>query len=393
MRFRRFFKEVGQNNKFVFGLVLFLVCFSVLISFIVIVYFQKPALVSVAGSIVSACGNSGSKEVCYIRQFDLFSKENSLKTTMSVLKAVQDVDSTTKFCHVIAHKISNNEVSKNPEKWLDLLSEIDIVSCNEGFFHGVIEGYMASDPQFLLDENSMMEICKQVGESLSPNSDMTYFNDCIHTSAHLLLVQEESDVERSLEVCHKMDEELKLECSYGVFMEDAQRLNLEIHGYKSRQQIGFEEAEFYKRECNEYEGKDQSACWLSRAWIFYSIGRLDTNKMFENCSGAEIKDAFMRCYSRGLAIIIAVDQTQKLNKVPINDYCSRIEEDGLYRECNKYLLDLLLRIGKSFNDYSREYCLVTKDEYKSVCSNLVEETIQKLEKRKGVGSVTEVNNL
>jgi len=104
--------------------------------------FQKERALEEAESqkIVSTCKFFRStKEACLINAFDKFSKNNNLDITLAVLKEVQKKDDAAGFCHGIAHIIANNEVEKDPKKWKSLINSLDIASCSDGFFHGLLE--------------------------------------------------------------------------------------------------------------------------------------------------------------------------------------------------------------------------------------------------------------
>ena len=329
-----------------------------------------------AEAIVNSCAEVKNKETCYIKQFNTFSQKNSLNQSLQVLKEVQKNDSAANFCHIIAHKISNNEVSKNPQKWMAILGQVPPLECNMGFFHGVIEGHMQTNPAFIINDFNMLTTCKEVQNSVKSSLQKQYLNDCIHTMAHILLVQFEAKVEPALAVCKKLEGELRRECSYGVFMEDAQRQNLVLHGYKTHGELGFNDRVFYINECNNYEDIEQITCWVSKGWIFYRIEKANPQKIFEDCIQAELSEGFLGCYEKGLGISIAIDKTQNINLIPIKDYCIQLESDQLYEKCNLNLISFLLSISNVFNEFSYTYCSFTKDNFQNACINYIDKIIK-----------------
>jgi len=159
------------------------------------------------------------------------------------------------------------------------------------------------------------------------------------------------------------------------------RSNLDAHGFPNRAELGFNSIDFYIDYCNSFKDKELSACWMSNSWYFYRLQKFDLENMYKNCKQALSDDAFARCYSRGLALSIALDQAQSLKRVKISDYCSKIENSNQYKWCNHYIVEFLLRTGEFYKDYTYQYCNQTQLDYRKECFSFVKSTLEKLKQK------------
>lgn len=321
-----------------------------------------------------------TKERCLISEFDKVSKKYDLKTSAEILKKLKSIDSDANYCHNIAHRIVRNEVNKDPKNWTNLLKDMDVASCSEGYFHGLIEGYMGVDPEFTLTPSTMSDLCKKVEQQVPQEFQGAAFKGCIHTASHLLLVAQLGDVNKSLDICRGFGKDMHLECASGVFMEDAQRPNLETHGFKSRVELGFQDANYYINYCNNFKDEEHTACWVNNSWIFYRLGKSDPEDMYSNCRQALSDEAFIRCYASGEAFFAVLNYTGNHQGAKKIDYCHKIEDKEKYQWCSQYVLDLMLRSGDYYNEFAYQYCDLINSEYQDKCVKFVRERIEKLDK-------------
>lgn len=332
-----------------------------------------------ATSIVDGCKEveaGKTNELCYVRLFDILSKEYDIQKVLAVLNEVQTIDKSTNFCHLISHKIAQNEVTKRPQEWLQILKELDPVSCNSGFFHGTIEGLMSVNPEFTLDHNTILNTCQAAKNLVTKDLQEFYLMNCVHTIAHILLVQEEGRVNESLYICSQLEEELKPVCYFGVFMEHDQRQNLAIHGLGSRDQLGFDTFEGYTDFCNSYQNKQQVACWKSLGWVFHNLSEFNPDEVYEKCRQAKQDEAFIQCYHRALGVMVSVSETKGFAEVKIIDFCAKIQDEKLYRNCSMLFVEYILRVTEKLDDLALNYCALIKEDLKSECVQFVREYIQ-----------------
>lgn len=345
-------------------------------------YQKQQKVIKDAIAIIESCKNHKSKEVCLATQFGVFTKTHTLKDVLMTFHAAEQLDPQVRFCHLTAHKISIAEVEKNPENWLQLFNQVDPVACSRGFFHGILEGHMQTNPDFVLNEKTMPKICTDVTSSIKNNYQVKeYRNNCIHSLAHILLVQESANVQSAIDMCKKITEsEDQTQCYYGVFMEDKQRQNLQQHGYGSASQNGFKKIEDYINECNGYTDTLHETCWLSLAWTMYQLKGESIKQTFEACNQATTAKASVNCFTRSVGIKIGVEASNNKN-MSTQDYCVYyLSKPDQYDACVKKIAAFMTELSFEFEPIAKQFCSKVKSDKQEMCRTHLSQTKQSLSK-------------
>lgn len=339
---------------------LFLLC--AVVSFSVIKLSQNtkiPISKSVekdSNALVSVCKGRSTTEECYGNRFGILTKKEKIEYTLAVLKNVQNKDNKAKNCHFIAHKISQAEVEKNPEDWLGVFGKIDLNACSRGFFHGVIEGHLKDDPDFMLDKKSISSICSSIAQKTGENlSEEQVDSLCAHAVGHILLVQTEGVIDNSVKVCSQLSKYLENPCYDGVFMENTNRENLKLHGIS--EDLEWNEANTFQIEklCKKYSGKVGSSCWAGLSDMFGSISEGDSKKLYQLCQNAPDTEERENCYAKGSGFMAFIFAGQGKNS-EFATLCNEDLKDSTVRSCIQQVVSYVLNSSISYSDKVLFFC-------------------------------------
>lgn len=238
------------------------------------------------------CKDSTNKNVCTSETFAYIAKNNPLDKTLDILSNYRAQNSSQVGCHLIAHKISFEEVSKNPKNWLSIFSKVTSGECTGGFLMGAMEAKKYYDKKFVLSQKTIASACDEISRINEGEGKLT----CYHITGHLLLVESGGDVNKTLAKCSGLEEEFKYECFAGVFMENLYRINLTQHDISN--QFDWNEKELDKQidYCSSFDGLISRACFRELSHMFVSLNKVDS------CKRADNKDSTKTCLDHAASI-------------------------------------------------------------------------------------------
>lgn len=338
-------------------------CLLIFISGLIIIYSfktDKPETREIAQRIVARCEKDSSVR-CLRSFFEEFAKKNKFQETNAVLKEIQEIKPSTKYCHPFAHAISIAEVEKDPANWLNVFSYVPDSECSYGFFHGVIEGEYRSDRNFMIDDQLISSVCA------SELNKVGFARSCAHAFGHVLLVQEDGVVTNALNACDKLSTNLANPCFQGVFMENIQKENLTD---STVLQSELWDEEFLNSQvfyCNGFSGSKQSECWRSLGPVIRAVKpEFDMAAVCQSAKEYLSKRACIREVFGG-------ELVQRLLNEDIEsmDYCQFVNGSQGYRECARDLIDYVLLTSESFKGGLLVYCKNMKDGEIEYCNEQV----------------------
>lgn len=313
-----------------------------------------------AQRIFNECGSKRG-EFCYSEKLSDFVKTHDLDLALKVLSALENVDQQVRGCHLIAHAITLAETSKNPEKWKDILAQVDSQSCSGGFIHGVIEAKSRLDSNFVLNETSIPELCFYVAETKGQGGE---FN-CAHIIGHILMAEENGNIPKAIEICGKVSEKLQYECFSGVFMENETRDNLVAHGIAQRLPWNKKTTEDQEKLCREYQGLAGQACWREISHMYAFISQDNPVSVFELCSRAQDELSRKECYSHGIGIMTA---SNRFDLGYMKDLCAPFFDDEQKLEgCFTHAINSLMYSSPKFTDRAIRLCSDIPDKQQQAC--------------------------
>jgi hypothetical protein len=321
-----------------------------------------------AWNTVEICESSLNWRDCYGKQIAQFNYRMDLKETLEVLKEIEKLDSKTRDCHLISHRIATSEVDKAPEKWLDIFNYVDQTTCNNGFVHGVLEGRSKYDSSLVLNEKTIPEICSQIEERTSARVGKTREgadDACAHIIGHILLAQEDAQTKTAVEICKKIPEDIMTGCFDGVFMENITRENLEAHGLTGKLEFNKETSIELEDNCRGFEGTAGKSCWRELAHIYTIITGNNPTEAYELCYQSENSDYAKECYMHSINLMVLSDNYSDQD---LADTCKEYwfaEKEA--KSCVSRTLTPLLGSSVDFVDRAIIFCDSQPISYKQFC--------------------------
>ncbi len=295
---------------------------------------ERTDLTKTSNDFFKTCAMRDNRTTCYQDLFASFTANHSLYEAVNLLQRLSQLDPIVKYCHPYAHKIAQEEVRKNPDKWLAVLANVDSFACTRGFFHGVIEAHLGSNPDFRLDGQTITKMCESVTKT-NISADST----CAHATGHLLLVQTRGNITEAINICSSLSGSNQYGCAEGVFMEDSNRENLIEHGISEKKKWDKEFIAERETYCRKYKGKIATACYVTLADMYATVYEGDKVRLFTLCQHAPTKSDQKRCFFEAAAFstFLSVSRGQKRN-----DLCNILKDDE-YEKCINFISTYLER--------------------------------------------------
>ena len=336
-----------------------LLMLSILIIIALFISIKKEDSKARASNIFHSCSkNIKPKLTCYADYFSEFSKSNRIEYSLETLEELQKIDPQTNYCHGIAHKISASEVRKNPANWIDVFQKIDLNDCSTGFFHGVIEGHIATDPNFILDKNSITNICDQLKNSSndSNNNRQDICNRAMHAIGHMLLVQEKGVTDKAGQICADLASDLQLNCFIGNYMEYAQREMLSEHKIAEKVAWSSKNVKELQDICNSLSGIAKKGCFRGIFTTFSSIATSNLNLLWQYCSQMQDLEELQACHMGGIGGIAVLASNGYAKEIKLDSLCSGFLQDSEYDLCLSQIIRSII-VGSPKNlDQLIEFC-------------------------------------
>lgn len=322
----------------------------------------------VAEEIYTLCQDRNPRDACYAGNFYTLAKSERFDFTHKVLVELRGIDKTVSDCHFIAHQIALSEVGSNPAGWMSLFKEFSPEECAGGFLHGVIEGYGRTDSSFTITGDTLSEVCREVEKIHSEKGDFEIYRGCVHTMGHLLLVQEDGNVDKAVKICLSLPENSVLACSFGVFMENLQRQNLKAHGVRNSIVFDNKTKSEETDRCGQYSGIVSEACWQNISWFFNKINNYDQGALYEDCKKAPTGIAVSRCYTWGASVIGLYRLSEQIQAKDLTGLCDPLKNNQeFFNRCLKGVVSYLLLANSAFFDDVQNFCQGLEERDKNVC--------------------------
>jgi len=320
-----------------------------------------------AQQIYEKCKTMFIREGCYIQEFKKLSETKDIPYLTNVLLAVQKRDPQAQKCHYIAHAIALIKVSENVNGWKDILKNVDISSCAEGFLHGVIEARIGNK-SIANSPKEINEICAEV------NKGTRQEYGCSHIMGHFILVDTFANIPNALKTCDTLsksnDRTFKEECYAGVFMEFADRGNLEAHHITKIQAWTSDFAKNYKFECLKYNGLQGRACWKILGRMYAPLLKADPQTVFAACGQAPSNEYHWYCYLRAAGMM---PQSPGFKEENFKNICSQWKDEKLFSICNEFLIENLLSVSPTYKPLLLSYCQAIPSNYQKNCYNTIQD--------------------
>ncbi len=333
-------------------------------------YRAEQKIISTAKFIFEKCNQISKRNVCYSEQLESLTLSEGLEKSLQVFILLKSKEPIIQDCHLTAHKMAFAEVSRDLKNWQNIFEKIDPNECTRGFFHGALEAYGRFNKDFVLNAETINNLCSQIVNKYKlTNSDEEINRTCAHPMGHLLLVQEMGDVSKAGLTCSKLGNVMRHNCYFGVFMENIQRDNLVEHGIAEDWDYDLPHALMQEAICNEFSGTAALACWRSLALIYSQIDENDNKLLYRFCQRAGNQEYINGCYFDGAAYLLVnlINRKKENNQPNYLDICSPFDDENIYFECVKYSLDYARVTLKNEISKINRFCNSVRNEVQGYC--------------------------
>lgn len=259
-----------------------------------------------ADRLVALCAQEGDREKCYEREVPKLYGPMKLPEVFDVLRVIRSKDPSYQFCHLLAHKLGEDSVLKDPSKWLDQIPNNPPDSlCSNGFIHGVVIGRFRDDVLTPAQMEAAMPdfkiACEPHGDWHPSQLDQAM---CYHALGHLFDYIDNADMKRSLAACDEVAGNpgtyLRV-CQEGVFMQMYQPV--EPDDYELITHLGYKlTKDSYRTFCARFSDPNARGACLREAWPLVREDVVSGKGVRAYCSGQPqgLEEA---CYQTAAAIV------------------------------------------------------------------------------------------
>ncbi len=327
----------------------------------------KPVLsrLQEAEKIDDKCKLSGDLDHCYGNAFSQIAKKKGSDHAIKVLSSLQQVNpQNASGCHFIAHKISQAEVEKNPDKWMEIIGRVSPSNCTGGYLHGVLEAHMATDPSLTINEEAFKTVCDEV---YATHKTWFAWRGCVHNMGHLMLVEQEGDIQTAVTSCNKISNEgMRFECLSGAFMERVTGENLVAHGLLNRTPSWDEPlAKSTEELCDKYSGMQARTCWKVISYVYFATSNHDPIGLHNKCQRAPTEQMQAECFIYGAGNMVVTTRFKPEN---LRTVCHQFPSGNqLFAPCMSQIIGSLLTSTTDNLDKTQELCSKTYESYRKSC--------------------------
>lgn len=311
------------------------------------------------------CKGRIDNDQCFANAFYKLSQKNDSNFAVKTLLHLQEIDpQNTRGCHFTAHKISQAETEKDPNKWEEVIKKVSPTMCTGGFLHGVLESHVATDPDFTINENSITHICTDI---LNGTENRFAERSCAHNLGHLMIVQEEGKLQKAVEQCNKLkSDNFRYECLSGSFMETLTAENLMAHELiKVKPRWNIDLARSTEEVCSKYDGLAAQACWKEISYVYFAIRNSEPLGLYAECQRAPTKEMADGCYIYGAGNMVTGSNFKQENLITL---CHQFAEtDPMFPRCMDQTIGSMLTSTSSNLDKALTICSGTYENFRNGC--------------------------
>jgi hypothetical protein len=275
-----------------------------------------------ARQILRACADAKYKPTCYDEEIPKLMEKFTMEDTFKITSFVQNMDESYGYCHVLGHKLSAAETSKDPSKWTEVISRCPSGVCSNGCIHGAFQERFRKES---LTKEEIAEFKPQFSEVCEArngyNPTGLEKGSCYHALGHLLMYITSADIPASLSLCRELakknDHDFTQVCYDGVFMQIYQPLEPDDFTLIEGKEVSKEEAPAF---CARFSGKEKSSCW-SESWPLFFDEILSPGGALKHCS--VLSDDKDRCFD---SLMFVVPTQMRFNIDDIIAYCKALPE-------------------------------------------------------------------
>ena len=318
MHFSSILNSVRRAQSFIcahsrYGLLILLSLFllaEVVILVTPTTYTDEVSLNESALNVLTNCKDAPHRPTCYEKEVPKLLSSISMEAAFDVVREIQQLDPSYRFCHVLAHELGGLEVAKDPAQWFNTIPRCPSDGlCSNGCVHGAaVERFsteVLSDAEIEIVIPDLSIACEaREGYNPTPLDQAMCYHGIGHMGVHITKAR----VEKSLEICDRVAEKggeksLKRLCDEGVFMQLFQPLEPEDYALVDQLPVT-PTRENLSSFCdqNGRTSEERGACWRE-GWPFYREDIKTAEGIVSFCATSENDTELDHCYSTVLSIV------------------------------------------------------------------------------------------
>lgn len=321
--------------------------------------FYKPVDLKVlADEVFSKCVKAPFAPSCYDEEIPKLMDKISMEEAFQVTKYVQEKDPKYLYCHVLAHKLSFIETSKDLSKWKDVITRCPTTMCNNGCQHGSLmrkfNAESLNDEQIKNLMPDLKNVCEPRGKWNPVEVERSM---CYHALGHLNMFITNADINKSVNICNEIAKKddgrnYHQTCTSGVLMSVFQPL--EPEDFKLVKDLT-PKKEDVDKFCSQFTGESFDACHRE-AWPLFLEDIKNPEQLVKFCSYSKDQTSQNSCIGTAmniLTIYLVIDNEQKLDK--LDKFCRQLPSK-YQKSCYQDSAVRLIQIDPSYGKKSIEIC-------------------------------------
>lgn len=258
---------------------------------------------------MKVCSSKEQSDNCYRQAADIFMARWDYQRILTLLKDNEQYPEIFGRCHELTHYIGRAafEQEKSVPKVYSQASPV----CWGGFYHGVMESYFY-DKHLSLTNPGSQQIAAALKTACGSSSDYAaprFYSECIHGIGHAMMFITNTDLNKSLSLCDRLEGGQPTTCYGGVFMENSSSSTNTAHPTK------FLNKADPMYPCNTLATRYLEVCYQYQSSYFAELSKWDWKKNADLCQQVPA------AYRQGCFQIIGSNQvgfTQDYSKMRSN---------------------------------------------------------------------------
>jgi cytochrome c553 len=222
---------------------------------------------------IESCSHS-NKPFCYRQAFGNVAYREGPEKALSLLGTDdQTMPGVHADCHQISHWVGHAALAHYHGNAAKALAH-GAMTCNSGFYHGVIERAFAGLPR-----NEVVKRARQLCTTKAVTKEEFLLYQCVHGLGHGLMIYSGDDLFWSLRACHKLQTNFdRVSCTGGVFMQNLAPGMITSRFLKKNDPI---------YPCNAVAERDKVYCYLMVTSRILTVDKFNWRKTASWCRKSE----------------------------------------------------------------------------------------------------------
>jgi hypothetical protein len=288
-----------------------------------------------ASDIVARCADSSYKPTCYDDEIPKLMDTLSMEQAFEVTRAVQEMDRSYTYCHVLGHKLSAIETAKDPSKWKDVITRSPHGLCSNGSIHGAFQERFRreslSDEEIVQLKPELMDVCEPRGGWKPTGLEQ---GSCYHALGHLTMYITDGTIERATALCGDIalqdggKRDYRQLCYDGSFMQIFQPLEPDDFALVKGKQPTKEQLPKF---CGKFTGLLRGPCW-NEGWPLFRDTIMTASGLDAYCSKQFLtaQPDIDRCYN---ALVYVVTAQMQLRVDKVGAFCNGLAKENYKGRC------------------------------------------------------------